>query len=261
MAQEKKIRQVVLDTETTGLKVSQGHRVIEIGCVELVDRKRTGRTFHAYLNPAGQAIEPEAFKIHQISPEFLADKPLFSQVANDFVNFVSGAEVLIHNAAFDEGMLSAELARINKPPLWKLCKITDTYPIAKGLLSGGDGAEGADGEKKKPKGYGLDPLCKFLGIDLSAREEKGHGALLDAELLADVYLKMTEGRDAFIDDAAIGREPRPPVVFVENRKPGAIFALSDEDCARHEAYLDDLERATKKPSVWRAGAPAKSPSP
>lgn len=256
MAQENKVRQIVLDTETTGMKHTQGDRVIEIGCVELINRKLTGRTFHTYLNSAGQAIHPKAFEVHKITMDFLADKPLFSQVANDFINFVSGAELLIHNADFDDGFLSSELARINKPPLWKLCKITDTYPMAKGLL-----ARGGEGDAKGPKGYSLDALCKFLEINLDSRVEKGHGALLDAELLAEVYLKMTEGRSPFIDDAAIGREPRPPVVFIENRKPGASFILSDQDRARHEEYLDGLEKSTKKPAVWRAGAPAKSPSP
>lgn len=244
---QKPIRQVVLDTETTGLFVKNGDRVIEIGCVEIIDRQPTGRTFHAYLNPMGAPIPPDSLKIHGLTPEFLADKPQFSQVCADFCSFIQGAEILIHNAPFDEGFLNSELAKVGKKPIWEIAaKITDTYLMAQSLY---------------PKqANGLDKLCARLEISTAHREL--HGALLDANLLTEAYLKMTEGESPYIDDAEIGKRPRPPVAYIADRKPGPIYAPSDEARAQHEAYLDGLEKSTKKPSVWRSGPSAsKAPAP
>lgn len=241
-------RQVVLDTETTGMEVKKGHRVVEIGLVELIDRVPTGRTFQTYLNPVGAAMDPEAQKVHGLSMEFLADKPQFSQKCAEFCSFIQGAEVLIHNAAFDEGFLNAELARVNKPPIWEIAsKITDTYMMAQSVF---------------PKqANGLDKLCKRL--EISNEHRKFHGALLDAELLTEVYLKMTQDQSPYIDDAEIGKLPRPPIALISGRKPGLVISLSTEDKQAHEAYLDELEKTTKKPSIWRSGpsSASKSPSP
>jgi DNA polymerase-3 subunit epsilon len=249
MAQQKQShRQVVLDTETTGVDVKKGHRVIEIGLVELIDRVATGRTFQTYLNPMGATMDPEAEKVHGLSLAFLADKPQFSQKCAEFCSFIQGAEVLIHNAAFDEGFLNAELARVNKPPIWEIAaKITDTYMMAQSVF---------------PKqANGLDKLCKRL--EISNEHRTFHGALLDAELLTEVYLKMTQDQSPYIDDAEIGKLPRPPVAYISDRKPGPALTLSVEDKQAHESYLDELEKANKKPSVWRSGpvSSSKAPSP
>lgn len=248
MANQPAHRQVVLDTETTGIDVKKGHRIIEIGLVELVDRVPTGRTFQVYLNPVGASMDPEAQKVHGLSMEFLADKPQFSQICAEFCAFVQGAEILIHNASFDEGFLNAELARVSKPPIWEIAqKVTDTYMMAQSLF---------------PKqANGLDKLCKRL--EISNEHRALHGALLDAELLTEVYLKMTKDQSPYIDDAEIGSLPRPPVVLIVGRKPGALISLSAEDRQTHEAYLDDLERQTKTPSVWRSPSTSanKAPSP
>lgn len=242
MSDTPSLRQVVLDTETTGLEVKQGHRIVEIGCVEIIDRVPTGRTFHCYLNPVGATMEEKAQETHGLSMDFLSDKPQFSQVANDFCKFVAGSEILIHNAPFDTGFLNAELARVGKPPIWQIAQvITDTYLMAQSLF---------------PKqANGLDKLCDRLSI--SREHRTFHGALLDAQLTTDAYLKMTEGQSPYIDDAEIAKQPRPPIVFIENRKPSALFQPSAEDLQAHEKYLDDLEAGNKKPSVWRSAAGAK----
>ena len=237
MSDTHSLRQVVLDTETTGLEVKHGHRIIEIGCVEIIDRVPTGRTFHCYLNPVGATIEEKAQETHGLTLEFLSDKPQFSQIANDFCKFVAGSEILIHNAPFDTGFLNAELARVGKPPIWQIAQIvTDTYLMAQSLF---------------PKqANGLDKLCDRLGI--SREHRTFHGALLDAQLTTDAYLKMTEGQSPYIDDAEIAKQPRPQIVLLENRNPGVLFQPSVQDITAHEKYLDALEAANKKPSVWRS---------
>ncbi len=173
------VRQIVLDTETTGLEPEQGHRIIEIGCVELLERRLTGNNFHQYLQP-DREIDAAAIEVHGITNEFLADKPRFKEVATDFIEYVRGAELIIHNAPFDVGFLDHELAMVSKDPvrIAELCKVTDTLVMAKRMHPG--------------QRNSLDALCKRYAIDNSHREL--HGALLDAEILSDVYLRMTGGQ-------------------------------------------------------------------
>ncbi|MGD9388748.1 MAG: DNA polymerase III subunit epsilon, partial [Gammaproteobacteria bacterium] len=191
-------RQVVLDTETTGLEPAEGHRIIEIGCLELVNRRLTGRKFHQYLNPERE-IDPGAEDVHGLSNAFLADKPRFADVAGEFLEFVEGAELVIHNAAFDLGFLDTELARLEPPgpALSRICGVLDTLMLARQLHPG--------------QRNSLDALCKRFGIDNSNREL--HGALLDAELLADVYLVMTGGQAELVlaaEPAGSSSGPREP---------------------------------------------------
>ena len=171
------MRQIVLDTETTGLEVSQGHRIIEIGCVELVNRKLTGNHFHQYINPQRE-VDQGAIEVHGITNEYLADKPLFERVAREFVEYVRGAELVIHNAPFDMGFLNMELARMDIEPLEGICFVTDTLVMARTRHPG--------------QRNNLDALCQRYDVDNSSRDL--HGALLDAEILADVYLAMTGGQ-------------------------------------------------------------------
>jgi len=175
------VRQIVLDTETTGLEWSQGHRVIEIGCVELLDRRPSGRHFHRYLRP-DRRVDAGALAVHGITNEFLAEQPRFTDVADEFLAFVTGAELVIHNATFDVGFLDAELARLGEPlrRLTDLCTVVDTLVLARRLHPG--------------QRNSLDALCKRYGVDNSSREL--HGALLDSRILADVYLAMTGGQGA-----------------------------------------------------------------
>ncbi|MFQ3170047.1 MAG: DNA polymerase-3 subunit epsilon [Oleispira sp.] len=177
MNSEIHMRQVVLDTETTGIGAEKGHRIIEIGCVELIDRKLTGRHYHQYVNPQRQSDE-EAIGVHGITDEFLADKPLFGQVAKAFSEFIDGAELVIHNAPFDVGFMNAEFRRLNMPMTNTFCTVLDTLAMARDMRPG--------------QRNSLDALCKSYGIDNSHREL--HGALLDAEILSDVYLMMTGGQ-------------------------------------------------------------------
>lgn len=186
------MRQIVLDTETTGLEPEQGHRIIEIGCVELVDRRLTGNNFHQYLQPERE-IDAGAVEVHGITSEFLADKPRFADIFEDFVDYIRGAELIIHNAPFDVGFLDAELARVEGgvPTVSDLCEVTDTLALARKMHPG--------------QRNSLDALCKRYGIDNTHREL--HGALLDAEILADVYLAMTGGQTAFVlDSGQVGTE-------------------------------------------------------
>ncbi|MCU7881026.1 MAG: DNA polymerase III subunit epsilon [Candidatus Thiodiazotropha sp. (ex Lucinoma aequizonata)] len=180
------MRQIILDTETTGLEPKQGHKIIEIGCVEMVDRRLTGNNFHQYLQPE-RGIDAAAIKVHGITNEFLVDKPKFRDVASDFIDYVSGAELIIHNAAFDVGFLDHELLLIkNLARVGTLCVVTDTLIMAKKMHPG--------------QRNSLDALCKRYDIDNSHR--KLHGALLDAEILADVYLLMTGGQAALVLDSS-----------------------------------------------------------
>lgn len=177
------MRQVILDTETTGIGHEQGHKIIEIGCVELIDRKLTGKHFHVYLNPQ-RTVEEGAFRVHGISTEFLADKPLFKDIVSDFLQFVGGAELIIHNAPFDVGFLNSELKQIKYKRIEEFCTIFDTLVLAR--------------EKHPGQRNNLDALCKRYDVDNSNRQL--HGALLDAEILAFVYLAMTGGQSSFFSD-------------------------------------------------------------
>ena len=232
------MRQIVLDTETTGIDPKEGHRIIEIGCVEVVNRRLTGNHFHAYINP-GRHIEQEAIEVHGITNEFLADKPVFSSVANDFVNFIKGAQLVIHNAPFDVGFMDHEFkmeARTKGVVTSKICDVLDTLTLARKMHPG---------QKNN-----LDPLCKRYGIDNSHRTL--HGALLDAEILADVYLLMTGGQTKLklassgtsdADATALRRIERSA------NKLKVIKASADE-LEQHEARLNIVQEAGGN-CIWR----------
>lgn len=239
------MRQIVLDTETTGFDHKRGSRIIEIGAVELVDGKPTGRHFHTYLNPEGQPIEAGALAVHQITEEFLKDKPVFRAVADEFIEFIRGAELLIHNAEFDTGFLNMELAKVNKGTIWEIAKVECTLKMATSIYPG--------------QRNSLDKLCDRLEIDRSQRV--AHGALLDAELLRDVYIKMIEVAPPFVDDAAIAAAEREPITRVTRSAAPRVVAITAEQRQLNEAYLDGLEKAAKGPSVWRQGASASAPKP
>lgn len=238
-------RQIILDTETTGKDHKRGARVIEIGAIEYIDKKPTGRVFHHYLNPGNAIMEEGAFKVHGISLEQLQDKPSFRAVADEFIEFVRGAEILIHNAPFDVGFLDEELKLAGKPPLWQFATVECTMKIAQSFYPG--------------QRVSLDKLCERHGV--SNQHRTFHGALLDAELLADVFFKMTEDSTPFIDDEAIAKTPRDPVVRIERSRRGPAPELPAEAAAAHEAMLDSMEKSSQAPSVWRRPASASAPRP
>lgn len=240
------MRQVILDTETTGLRTKDGNRIVEIGLVEIIDRKVTGRTFWKHVNPDGKEVEPEALKVHGLDNKFLADKPTFREVYDEFHAFVQGAEVLIHNADFDVDFLNMELDRIGKPKIWDIAtKVECTVKMAKSLFP-----------KKR---VSLDALCKDLGVNNEHRTL--HGALLDSQLLAEVYLKMTENAAPYIDDEEIAKMPRPPISRVaRTQERMASIGVSDEQEAANAAYLEGMEKDTKKKPVWLAERPS-APKP
>ena len=233
------MRQIVLDTETTGLSADAGDRVIEIGCVELLNRKLTGRTFHSYLNPERESHE-DALKVHGISNEFLLDKPKFIQISEEFISFIQGAELIIHNASFDVGFLNKELESCGVPPLKDhVQKVIDTLSMAKEVYPG--------------KRNSLDALCDRLGVNNSAR--KLHGALLDAELLADVYVLLTRGQNNLMMD-----EGQLADSLVNNLKIDLTgFKLltvipSQEELSAHEVLLVDIDKASNGKTMWRSAA-------
>lgn len=230
------MRQIVLDTETTGLSAENGDRIIEIGCVELVARKLTGRNLHHYINPERDSHE-DALKVHGISNEFLRDKPKFAQIVEELLVYLDGAELIIHNAPFDIGFLNKELSLLGRPPITQIVAgVTDTLVMAKEMFPG--------------KRNGLDALCDRLEVDNSGRTL--HGALLDAELLADVYINMTRGQDALLMDTG---ETSSPGVVVEQVDLSCIalpiLAANEQELQAHEATLADLDKASKGRTVWR----------
>lgn len=230
------MRQIILDTETTGIGHEQGHRLIEIGCIEMIDRELTGRHFHQYLNPE-RAIDEGAFKVHGISNEFLEDKPFFKDIFQELLTFIEGAELIIHNAAFDVGFLDAELGRLTWPKkIIDYCQIFDTLALAK---------------KKHPgQRNNLDALCKRYEIDNSNRTL--HGALLDAEILASVYLAMTGGQGRLFEEETVSNSaPAAADVFIPNQKPSHVFCTpvilpTPEELARHETFMADVLSALSK---------------
>lgn len=230
------MRQVVLDTETTGLEAREGHRIIEIGCLELVGRRLTERRFHHYLNPE-RASDEGAVAVHGLTDEFLADKPKFAEIVDDFVAFVQGAEVIIHNAAFDVEFLNAELARLQRPAFTDVAaRVVDSLKLARELHPG--------------KRNSLDALCERYGISNTHRTL--HGALLDAGLLAEVYLAMTRGQDSLQMSAAAAAD-------VDSHAPIDVSGLlvlpaTADELAAHEALLDGLDKACKTGAVWRRAA-------
>ena len=230
------MRQIILDTETTGLEVQRGHRVIEIGCVELVQRRPTGRTFHHYLNP-DRAIDEGARAVTGISDEFLLDKPRFGEVAAEFLEFVDGAEVIAHNASFDIGFLDAELARagIENARLRERVSVLDTLALAR--------------EKFPGQRNGLDALCKRLGVDSSHREM--HGALLDANLLADVYLALTAGQGYLgFENESASAQAQAVVVEMRIRVRPRVLRAIDAELALHAARLEAIDKASNGACVW-----------
>jgi DNA polymerase-3 subunit epsilon len=230
------MRQIVLDTETTGLSANAGDRIIEIGCVELINRKLTGRTFHYYLNPERESHE-DALKVHGISNEFLLDKPKFIEVSEEFLGFIKDAELIIHNAAFDVGFLNKELQNCGSLPLQNhVVKILDTLAMAKEIYPG--------------KRNSLDALCDRLGVNNSARTM--HGALLDAELLADVYICLTRGQNALMIDASESLDASGNVVKVDvSNFILPIVLPNDQEVLAHEQVLLDIDKASGGKTLWR----------
>ncbi|HSH88611.1 MAG TPA: DNA polymerase III subunit epsilon [Ramlibacter sp.] len=230
------MRQIVLDTETTGLSAEGGDRIIEIGCVELVGRKLTGNNKHFYLNPERESHE-DALKVHGISNEFLRDKPLFAAVADELMSYVAGAEIIIHNAAFDVAFLDKELDRVGKPPFKTYAgQVTDTLAMAKEMYPG--------------KRNSLDALCDRLGVDNSTRTL--HGALLDAELLADVYINLTRGQDALLIDMATSDTIGGIVTRIDlTAFTLPVLLASDQESAAHEEVLKQLDKASGGKTLWR----------
>ena len=230
------MRQVVLDTETTGLEPEQGHRIIEIGGVELVGRRLTGRRYHQYLQP-DRAIDEGAVEVHGITNEFLADKPRFADVAEDFLQFVDGAELIIHNAPFDVGFINAELRRLtgDQPVIESRCGVIDTLVMARQLHPG---------QKNN-----LDALCKRYQVDNSGRNF--HGALLDAQLLAEVYLAMTRGQESLGIDI-VDRPENLQQRSAQPRRQGALKVLRalPHELAAHAAYLEGLGKEGAEVTAW-----------
>ncbi len=235
------MRQIVLDTETTGLSAENGDRIIEIGCVELLARKLTGNNLHHYINPERDSHE-DALKVHGISNEFLRDKPKFAQIADELLAYLEGAELIIHNAPFDISFLNKELELLGRPPITHVVSgVIDSLVMAKEMFPG--------------KRNGLDALCDRLGVDNSGRTL--HGALLDAELLADVYINMTRGQDALLIDASDSNGEAGSVEAVDLRQFDLpVLTGNEAELEAHRALLADLDKASKGKTVWRLLEPA-----
>jgi DNA polymerase-3 subunit epsilon len=232
------MRQIVLDTETTGLEPHLGHRIIEIGCVELVNRRCTGRHFHEYLNPE-RDIEASAQAVHGLSAEKLADKPRFGEIAGAFIEFVGSSELVIHNAPFDIAFLDAEFARLDAAAPFRVlerCTVLDTLALARELHPG--------------QRNNLDALCRRYGVDNSRREL--HGALLDARILADVYLAMTGGQSALALDAGARGGHGGVHVPLERRAVLHVQRATAEERRAHEQLLELLQKSSGGRCAWRA---------
>ena len=237
-----RMRYIVLDTETTGLETSQGHRIIEIGCVEVIERTITGKTYHQYINPERE-IDEGAIEVHGITNEFLTDKPKFQDIASDFMNFINGSELIIHNARFDVGFINYELSKLkNKKDFRQVedcCTVLDTLALARKMHPG---------QKNN-----LDALCKRYNVNNSERDL--HGALLDAEILADVYLAMTGGQvklslDNFSDDLSTTEQSDIRRVKTARSKLRVIPPSTDE-LEAHELKLNNIEKVCNEKSLWR----------
>ncbi|WP_395343055.1 DNA polymerase III subunit epsilon [Ningiella sp. W23] len=231
------MRQVVLDTETTGINPLDGHRIIEIGCVEMVDRKLTGNNYHVYINPQRE-VEQEAIDVHGITNEFLADKPKFIDIAQGFIDYITGAQLVIHNAPFDVGFMDHEfrLAGRNLPITNDICTVLDTLELARKMRPG--------------KKNNLDALCKAYHVDNGHRTF--HGALLDSEILADVYLLMTGGQSALKlahGDESENEDGETAIVRIKKQANLKIIYADADELAKHESYLDGIEK--KSAPIWR----------
>ncbi len=234
------MRQIILDTETTGLDPALGHRIIEIAAVEIVNRRFTDRHYHQYVNPQRE-IDAGALEVHGITTDFLADKPKFREVAKDMLAFIEGAELIIHNAPFDVAFLNHELALIEMQALGIFCpQVTDTLKMAKGLHPG--------------KRNSLDALCERYEIDNSARSL--HGALLDARLLAEVYLSMTRGQDSLLMDIGEMQAPALDSAFAGGSVELIVLRASEEELVEHSRQLEDIDKASKGACVWKRAVAA-----
>ncbi len=235
------MRQIILDTETTGLEAAAGHRVIEIGLVELVNRRPTGRVFHRYLNPE-RPVDEEAQKVHGLTTEFLSNKPKFAAIAQELRDYLQGAdELIIHNAPFDVGFLNKEFEMLGLGPVTDLVgRVVDSLAMAKELYPG--------------KRNGLDALCDRLGVDNSGRTL--HGALLDAELLADVYIGMTRGQDALLIDLAAGTDANGSTLLTIDLSQFKLPVIepSEAELAQHEEVLTQMDKASGGKTLFRRGA-------
>jgi DNA polymerase-3 subunit epsilon len=236
------MRQIVLDTETTGLSAQNGDRIIEIGCVELLHRKLTGRNLHFYVNPERDSHE-DALRVHGISNEFLRDKPKFAAIADELMDYVQDAELIIHNAPFDIGFLNKEMELLGRAPITRLVSgVTDTLVMAKEMFPG--------------KRNSLDALCDRLEVDNSGRTL--HGALLDAELLADVYINMTRGQNALVMDMENTEQAAGGGELQQIDLRAFVLPVpqaNDAELAAHEALLADLDKSSKGKTLWRQWEP------
>ena len=224
------MRQIFLDTETTGLYPTQGHRIIEIAAIEMINRRPTNNHFHVYLNPQRE-IDPAAQEVHGITLEFLQDKPLFENIAKEMTHFISDAELIIHNAPFDVGFLNSELGRIGLQPIETVCaKITDTLKMAK---------DSRPGQRNN-----LNALCNHFGIDNSRRTL--HGALLDAELLAEVYMAMTRGQDSLLMDLVPAPQSITHSAEASAERRLKVLKADAAELVAHEEYLNSLVKAGAK---------------
>jgi len=235
---EQNIRQIVLDTETTGLSTADDHRIIEIGCVELINRRLTGNTFHQYINPERQ-IDAGAMAVHGISNESLLDKPKFKNIADDFMRFIDGAELIIHNAPFDIGFLNYELGKLAKKPqkVSDVSTVLDTLKLAR--------------DKHPGQKNNLDALCRRYDVDNSNREL--HGALLDAEILADVYLAMTGGQvNLLLAEEVTAPQQEKTDSPLSNKKRGKLVVIkaNEQELAAHNARLQNLDKASSGACLW-----------
>jgi DNA polymerase-3 subunit epsilon len=229
------MRYVVLDTETTGLDPKQGHRIIEIGCVEMMGRQVTDRHFHTYLNPQ-RAVDEGARAVHGLSDEFLSDKPKIAEVMPEFLEFVAGAEIIIHNAPFDVGFLNAELGLQGKPAFSEfVAKVTDSLTMAREMFPG--------------KRNSLDALCDRLGVNNSHRTL--HGALLDAQILAEVFLAMTRGQDSLMIDAGSSPDEYREARVQLSTLSLPVYKADQAELALHSEYLKTLDKESKGACVWR----------
>ncbi|MDH3315009.1 MAG: DNA polymerase III subunit epsilon [Gammaproteobacteria bacterium] len=229
------MRQIILDTETTGLEAELGHRIIEIGGVELVNRRFTGNNFHRYLNPERES-EAGALEIHGLTTEFLRDKPKFQEIAREFLDYVSGGQLIIHNSAFDLSFLNRELDLADLKPITEYCDgVIDTLRMAKDMHPG--------------KKNGLNALCERYQVDNSARTL--HGALLDAQLLAEVYLAMTRGQESLVMEVETGLVSDGGVESVAGSVELFVLRASKEELAQHAQQLEDIDKASKGACLWR----------
>lgn len=236
------MRYIILDTETTGLDPNQGHKLVEIGAVEMIDRQLTGKHFHHYLNPERDSDEG-ALSVHGLTTEFLSDKPLFQTIAQDFLDFIDGATVLIHNAPFDTKFINAELSGLNLPDMHSLCVVEDTLAMAKQMFPG--------------KRNNLDALCERLGVNNAHRTL--HGALLDAEILAEVYLAMTRGQETLSMDIHAPMDAGSEYSVDIGGLRLASIALDDADVLAHTAYLEQMAKKCKDGVVWMTESVSETP--